>query len=63
MSEELRIAFLSLLRRLEWSGEGRKYDDNSFAKVCPICHEGGSHLSDCELHHCIEALTSEGQRS
>jgi hypothetical protein len=61
VSANLRDAVLALLRRLEWSGEGRLYGDGSRAKTCPVCdcarHRG--HGEWCELDACIKALEEE----
>lgn len=61
MSEFLRDALLTLLRRLEWSANGRPYDDGSFAPACPVCDEPKSrgHDEACELSICIRALETE----
>lgn len=51
MSEVIRVAMLALLGKLEWSGQGKRYDDNSYQAVCPVCRRPESAYDGCDAYH------------
>ena len=58
MGEEIRLALLALLRKLEWS---RPYGEDDYGQSCPICHarKDDEHRYGCELDAAIKALAKQ----
>jgi len=71
MDQHLIKSLLALMKKIEWSGQGREYSIGEYQEICPVCHQPPprpdlpdhapdhawyGHYKECELLAVIDAL-------